>query len=94
MLRCRCRLGGFDRFGIALGTGWLGAYFLMRGFDRAYGGIAEGTEEGVRLGKALGNHSSMIMANHGVLVASPRAWRTCSRTISPPMLVRAIMRTV
>jgi ribulose-5-phosphate 4-epimerase/fuculose-1-phosphate aldolase len=46
-------------------------FYNRLAIDRTYGGIAEGTDEGVRLGKVLGNHSSMIMANHGVLVASP-----------------------
>ncbi len=45
--------------------------------DMNYGGIAEGQAEGIRLGKVLGNRSTMMMANHGVLVAAPtvaEAW--------------------
>ncbi len=45
--------------------------------DMNYGGIAEGQAEGIRLGRLLGNRSTMMMANHGVLVAAPtvaEAW--------------------
>ena len=45
--------------------------------DMNYGGIAEGQDEGKRLGRVLGNRSTMMMANHGVLVAAPtvaEAW--------------------
>ena len=52
-------------------------FYNRLAIDRHYGGIAEGMDEGKRLGKALGNHSSMLMANHGVLIAAPtvaEAW--------------------
>src|SRR5258707_643907 len=38
--------------------------------DLGYQGIAD-DEEGNRLAQALGNHSIMLMGNHGVLVAAP-----------------------
>ena len=52
-------------------------FYNRLAIDRHYGGLAEGMEEGIRLGKVLGNHSSMMMANHGVLIAAPtvaEAW--------------------
>jgi len=45
--------------------------------DLDYTGIAEGTDEGQRLARKLGNRSIMLMGNHGVLVAAPtvaEAW--------------------
>lgn len=45
--------------------------------DLDYDGIAEGTDEGARLARKLGNRSTMLMGNHGVLVAAPtvaEAW--------------------
>lgn len=45
--------------------------------DKDYGGIAEGKDEGRRLARILGNRSTMMMGNHGVLVAAPtvaEAW--------------------
>ncbi len=52
-------------------------FYNRRAIDMAYGGIAEGQEEGKRLGRVLGNRTTMMMANHGVLVAAPtvaEAW--------------------
>lgn len=45
--------------------------------DLDYTGIAEGQAEGARLARKLGNRSTMLMGNHGVLVAAPtvaEAW--------------------
>jgi ribulose-5-phosphate 4-epimerase/fuculose-1-phosphate aldolase len=39
--------------------------------DRGFGGIADDDDEGGRLADALGNHSIMLMGNHGVLVTAP-----------------------
>jgi ribulose-5-phosphate 4-epimerase/fuculose-1-phosphate aldolase len=41
-------------------------YFGRLGFDLEYGGIADEAEEGERLAKALGNHQTLLMGNHGV----------------------------
>ena len=38
--------------------------------DRGYSGIADQLEEGERLVQVLGNHNSMLMGNHGVLVTA------------------------
>jgi ribulose-5-phosphate 4-epimerase/fuculose-1-phosphate aldolase len=39
--------------------------------DTGFGGIADDDDEGNRLADALGNHSIMLMGNHGVLVTAP-----------------------
>ena len=41
-------------------------YFGRLGFDLDFGGIADEAEEGERLAKALGNHQTLLMGNHGV----------------------------
>jgi ribulose-5-phosphate 4-epimerase/fuculose-1-phosphate aldolase len=46
-------------------------YFRRIAIDLAYGGIADDREEGVRIARALGNHTRMMMGNHGVLVVAP-----------------------
>jgi ribulose-5-phosphate 4-epimerase/fuculose-1-phosphate aldolase len=47
------------------------AYFFNRiAIDQGYSGIADQLEEGERLVRALGEHSSMLMGNHGVLVTA------------------------
>ncbi len=44
------------------------AQFYKRiAIDRHFGGIATGEAEGERISRTIGNHSSVIMANHGVL---------------------------
>lgn len=45
-------------------------FYNRMAVDMNYGGIAEGQNEGIRLGRLLGNRSIMMMANHGVLVAA------------------------
>ena len=52
-------------------------FYNRMAIDMNYGGIAEGQDEGKRLGRVLGNRTTMMMANHGVLVAAPtvaEAW--------------------
>ena len=52
-------------------------FYNRLAIDMNYGGIAEGQDEGKRLGRVLGNRSIMLMANHGVLIAAPtvaEAW--------------------
>jgi ribulose-5-phosphate 4-epimerase/fuculose-1-phosphate aldolase len=44
-------------------------YFNRVAYDLNYGGIADSTAEGDRLAAALGNQSTMLMGQHGVLVA-------------------------
>lgn len=39
-------------------------------YDLGFDGLGDTQEEGARLAKALGNHSIMIMGNHGVLVSA------------------------
>jgi ribulose-5-phosphate 4-epimerase/fuculose-1-phosphate aldolase len=41
-------------------------FFGSLGLDRDFGGIADEAEEGERLAKALGNHKTLLMGNHGV----------------------------
>jgi ribulose-5-phosphate 4-epimerase/fuculose-1-phosphate aldolase len=43
-------------------------YFNRVAYDMNYGGIADSTGEGDRIAAALGNHRTMMMAQHGVLV--------------------------
>jgi len=38
--------------------------------DLGFGGIADEAEEGLRIARALGNHSTMLMGNHGVTTTS------------------------
>lgn len=42
-------------------------FFARVAYDREFGGIADEAQEGVRLGRALGNHKTMLMGNHGLL---------------------------
>ncbi|WP_315837632.1 class II aldolase/adducin family protein [Bradyrhizobium prioriisuperbiae] len=39
--------------------------------DLEYGGMADDQDEGLRLVAALGNHQTLLMGNHGVLVTGP-----------------------
>lgn len=41
-------------------------FFNRLAYDMHFGGIATLAEEGERIAKAIGNHSSAMMANHGV----------------------------
>lgn len=43
-------------------------YYNRVAYDMHYGGIADSTAEGDRLAAALGNHSNMMMGQHGILV--------------------------
>ena len=45
-------------------------YFNRVAVDSQYGGMADSEDEGARLATLLGNHSRLLMGNHGVLVAS------------------------
>ena len=45
-------------------------YFNRVAIDSHYGGMADSAEEGARLAALLGNHSRLMMGNHGVLVIS------------------------
>jgi ribulose-5-phosphate 4-epimerase/fuculose-1-phosphate aldolase len=45
-------------------------FFNRITIDNHFRGMADGAEEGVRIARALGEHSSMIMSNHGVSVAA------------------------
>ena len=45
-------------------------FFKRLAIDRGYSGIADQQEEGERLVRVLGNHNSMLMGNHGVLVTA------------------------
>jgi ribulose-5-phosphate 4-epimerase/fuculose-1-phosphate aldolase len=45
-------------------------FFNRLAIDRGYSGIADQHEEGERLVRVLGNHNSMLMGNHGVLVTA------------------------
>jgi ribulose-5-phosphate 4-epimerase/fuculose-1-phosphate aldolase len=46
-------------------------FFNRITIDRQFGGIADERAEGERLVVALGDHSRMIMGNHGLLVTAP-----------------------
>jgi ribulose-5-phosphate 4-epimerase/fuculose-1-phosphate aldolase len=43
-------------------------FFGSLGIDLDYGGIADETEEGARLAKALGNYKTLLMGSHGITV--------------------------
>ncbi len=43
-------------------------FFNRVGVDRDFGGIADDVEEAKRLAKSIGNHSRLMMGNHGVLI--------------------------
>jgi ribulose-5-phosphate 4-epimerase/fuculose-1-phosphate aldolase len=45
-------------------------YYNRIAIDRHFGGIADDTEEGRRIAAAMGNHSRMMLGNHGVLVVA------------------------
>jgi ribulose-5-phosphate 4-epimerase/fuculose-1-phosphate aldolase len=45
-------------------------FFNRVAIDQGYNGIADDLEEGERLARVLGEHNSMIMGNHGVLVTA------------------------
>jgi ribulose-5-phosphate 4-epimerase/fuculose-1-phosphate aldolase len=42
-------------------------FFARVAYDREFGGIADDAQEGLRLVRALGNHKTMLMGNHGLL---------------------------
>lgn len=44
-------------------------FFNRVSYDAGFSGIADEAEEGVRLARALGNHKTMLMGNHGLLCA-------------------------
>lgn len=44
-------------------------YYNRVAYDLGYEGMADSNEEGLRLVRALGNRSTMMMGNHGVLIA-------------------------
>ena len=46
-------------------------FYNRTAIDLSFGGIADDTAEGQRIASAFGNHSIMIMGNHGVSVAAP-----------------------
>jgi ribulose-5-phosphate 4-epimerase/fuculose-1-phosphate aldolase len=46
-------------------------YYQRVAIDLNFQGLADDWAEGQRLAKALGNRSSMIMGNHGILVVGP-----------------------
>lgn len=46
-------------------------FFNRVSLDLQYGGMAEDQDEGSRLVKALGNHRTLLMGNHGVIVTGP-----------------------
>ncbi|MBB4066615.1 class II aldolase/adducin family protein [Gellertiella hungarica] len=46
-------------------------FFGQVGIDTNFGGIADEAEEGRRLAAAFGNHSVLLMGNHGVTVTGP-----------------------
>jgi ribulose-5-phosphate 4-epimerase/fuculose-1-phosphate aldolase len=45
-------------------------YYNRVAYDLGYEGMADSDEEGLRLVRALGNRRTMMMGNHGVLVAA------------------------
>ncbi|HMK67182.1 MAG TPA: class II aldolase/adducin family protein [Stellaceae bacterium] len=45
-------------------------YYNRVAVDLAFGGIADNDAEGKRLARVLGNHTRMMMGNHGVLVVA------------------------
>lgn len=46
-------------------------FYKRIAIDLAFGGIADTWTEGQRLARALGDHTSLIMGNHGILVVGP-----------------------
>jgi ribulose-5-phosphate 4-epimerase/fuculose-1-phosphate aldolase len=46
-------------------------YFGRVAIDRAYGGLADEPAEGERIAAVLGDHRTMLLGNHGVLVVAP-----------------------
>jgi len=46
-------------------------FYGMVGLDLEYGGIADDEAEGKRIAAALGQHSILMMGNHGVSVTAP-----------------------
>jgi ribulose-5-phosphate 4-epimerase/fuculose-1-phosphate aldolase len=45
-------------------------FFNRVGVDRGFGGIADDAEEARRLAASIGNHSRLMMGNHGVIVVA------------------------
>ena len=46
-------------------------FFGRISYDEDYNGLGDDDAEGMRIASKLGNHSTMIMANHGVVCAGP-----------------------
>lgn len=46
-------------------------FYKRIAYDDVYGGVAKARDEGERMARALGNHSVMMHANHGVTTAGP-----------------------
>ena len=44
-------------------------FYNRMAIDTKFGGLADDSEEGLRIARAFGNHRSMMMGNHGVAVA-------------------------
>jgi ribulose-5-phosphate 4-epimerase/fuculose-1-phosphate aldolase len=46
-------------------------FFGKVGIDLGFGGIADEAAEGARIAQVLGNHSTLVMGNHGVTTSGP-----------------------
>ena len=46
-------------------------FFRRLAIDLSYGGIASGEAEGERIAATIGNHSAVMMGNHGVTTVAP-----------------------
>jgi ribulose-5-phosphate 4-epimerase/fuculose-1-phosphate aldolase len=67
-------------------------FYNDHGLYEEFGGVVTGSEEGIRIGKALGQHKAVILANHGLLtvgqsVAEAAWWfismeRSCQAQLS------------
>jgi ribulose-5-phosphate 4-epimerase/fuculose-1-phosphate aldolase len=44
-------------------------FFGKVGIDLNFGGLANNDEEGARIARALGNHSTLMMGNHGITIS-------------------------
>lgn len=52
-------------------------FYKRLAYDLSFGGIATAEEEGERISRAIGNHGSVMMGNHGVTTLGPsvaQAW--------------------
>ncbi len=72
------------------------AFFEDHGLYSDYQGVANETEEGKRIGAALGNHKAVILQNHGLLTAghsvAEAAWWfiTMERSCQAQLLAMAV----